>query len=61
MSSTQSQNHSERKTVMNLETVWAEYKQALHGFLRSRVSDSADVDDLLQEILIKNLSGFRQS
>lgn len=58
MSSTQSQSHYERKTVMNLETVWAEYKQALHGFLRSRVSDSADVDDLLQEILIKTYQGL---
>ncbi|MBL4667497.1 MAG: RNA polymerase sigma factor SigZ [Sneathiella sp.] len=33
--------------------VWLEYKGNLKSFLHSRVSNPADVDDLLQEIFIK--------
>ncbi|MEZ8746133.1 RNA polymerase sigma factor SigZ [Vibrio sp. 10N.286.49.E1] len=40
-------------TSLNLEQVWAEYQQALKSFLHSKVNNTADVDDLLQEILIK--------
>ncbi len=42
---------SERR--MQLEQIWNDYSGALRGFLRKRVSDEADVDDLLQEILLK--------
>ena len=38
---------------MNTESVWEEYREALQAFLHSRVSTPDDVDDLLQEILIK--------
>jgi RNA polymerase sigma-70 factor (ECF subfamily) len=38
---------------MNIESVWQEYSTSLRGFLYSRVSNDADVDDLLQEVLIK--------
>lgn len=38
---------------MNIETVWSEYRASLKSFLHTRVSNTADVDDLLQEILIK--------
>lgn len=38
---------------MKLETVWNEYRAALKAFLHVRISDSDDVDDLLQEILIR--------
>ena len=38
---------------MNLESIWAEYRSGLKIFLHSKVSNPADVDDLLQEILIK--------
>ena len=41
------------KASLNLEQVWAEYQQALKSFLHSKVNNTADVDDLLQEILIK--------
>ena len=33
--------------------VWEDYQMALKGFLHARVSNPADVDDLLQEILIR--------
>ena len=36
-----------------LESIWSEYKSALKAFLHSKIADHADVDDLLQEILIK--------
>lgn len=38
---------------MNLEKIWAEYRTSLKAFLYSKVSNAADVDDLLQEILLK--------
>lgn len=38
---------------MNVEMVWKEYRVSLKVFLHSNVSNPADVDDLLQDILIK--------
>ncbi len=38
---------------MNLESIWQEYSTSLRSFLHSRVSNDADVEDLLQEVLIK--------
>ncbi len=38
---------------MNIEHIWAEYKTGLKAFLHSRVSNPSDVDDLLQNILLK--------
>lgn len=37
----------------DIETIWNEYRQRLKAFLHSKVSDPGDVDDLLQEVLIK--------
>ena len=37
---------------MNIENIWHEYRSSLHAFLTSRLSNPADVEDLLQEILI---------
>jgi len=38
---------------MNFEQIWTNYSAALKSFLHARVSNPADVDDLLQDILIK--------
>lgn len=38
---------------MNIEQIWLAYQSNLRAFLHSKVSDPADVDDLLQEVLIK--------
>lgn len=38
---------------MNLESIWKEYRLSLHRFLSSKIDNHADVDDLLQTILIK--------
>ncbi|WP_299496893.1 RNA polymerase sigma factor SigZ [uncultured Shewanella sp.] len=38
---------------MKLEKIWDEYRTSLKAFLHSKVSNEADVDDLLQDILIK--------
>ena len=38
---------------MNIEQVWGEYQSGLKAFLHSKISNHDDVDDLLQEILIK--------
>ncbi len=38
---------------MNIDKIWLEYQSALKRFLHSKVNNEADVDDLLQDILIK--------
>ncbi len=38
---------------MKIEQIWSEYRGRLRAFLNSKISNPADVDDLLQEILIK--------
>ncbi len=38
---------------MNIDQVWNEYQTGIKAFLHAKVSNPADVDDLLQEILIK--------
>ncbi|WP_246058406.1 sigma factor [Litorilituus lipolyticus] len=43
---------------MNLEELWQEYQSALRAFLLKRVADHDDVEDLLQEVLIKTHQGL---
>ncbi|MFY8275413.1 RNA polymerase sigma factor SigZ [Pseudoalteromonas sp. SSDWG2] len=38
---------------MRIEQIWAEYKHSLRSFLRSKIANEADVEELLQEILLK--------
>lgn len=38
---------------MSLQQLWQEYQSALRGFLHSKVANSDDVEDILQEVLIK--------
>ncbi len=38
---------------MNFEEIWSEYRASLKSFLHSKVSSPDEVDDLLQEIMIK--------
>ncbi|GDY27579.1 RNA polymerase sigma factor SigZ [Agarivorans sp. Toyoura001] len=45
---------------MKIEQVWQQYRQSLKAFLHANVSNPADVDDLLQEILIKTYQNFSQ-
>ena len=45
-------------TFMNIEEIWQEYRAAIKRFLHSKVSNEADVEDLLQEILIKTYSNL---
>lgn len=47
---------------LSLESLWAEYQQAIRAFLHSKVSNQDDVEDLQQEILLKtyqNLSSVK--
>lgn len=37
----------------DIESIWSEYRASLLAFLRSKVSNQEDADDLLQEILLK--------
>lgn len=39
--------------MISTDQIWAEYRSALKGFLHKRISNPADVDDLLQDILLK--------
>jgi RNA polymerase sigma-70 factor (ECF subfamily) len=39
---------------MTIEKIWSEYRLSLKAFLHSKVSNDSDVDDLLQDILIKS-------
>lgn len=46
---------------MDIESVWKEYRSRLKAFLHSKVNNPDDVDDLLQEILLKaylNIGGI---
>jgi len=43
---------------MSIEDIWAEYRLALKRFLHSKVTNEADVEDLLQEILIKTYNNL---
>ena len=38
---------------MDIQHVWREYREQLRQFLHSRIDNPSDVDDLLQDILIK--------
>lgn len=43
-----------------LEAIWSEYKAALKAFLHSKVANHADVDELLQDILVKTHHNLHQ-
>jgi len=43
---------------MNAEKIWIEYRARIKAFLHSKVSNPADVEDLLQEIFIKTFRGI---
>lgn len=42
-----------KQNPRNTEYVWEQYRAAIKSFLHSKVSNTDDVDDLLQDILIK--------
>ncbi len=49
---------------MNIEKIWSAYRNSLKAFLHSKIANAADVDDLLQEIMIKtynNLAHLQKS
>ncbi|WP_170325620.1 RNA polymerase sigma factor SigZ [Ruegeria arenilitoris] len=46
------------QTTPGLESIWSEYRASLLAFLRSKVSNQDDADDLLQEILLKAHEGM---
>ncbi len=39
--------------TMKLESIWHEYHNSLHAFLLKNLKNRADVDDVLQEVLLK--------
>jgi len=43
---------------MRIDDIWPKYRARLKAFLHSRVSNPADVDDLLQDISIKVFTGL---
>jgi len=43
---------------MNIEYIWLEYRVALKRFLHAKISNEADVEDLLQDILIKTYNNL---
>ena len=45
---------------MQLEQLWNEYRAALQAFLHSKIANHADVDDVLQDILIKTHKNMGQ-
>lgn len=42
-----------------LDQVWQEYRAALKAFLHTKVSNPDDVDDLLQEVLLKSFINLK--
>lgn len=45
---------------MDFQHLWREYQTALRGFLHSKVNNADDVDDILQEVLIKTHQNLNQ-
>lgn len=48
---------------MKLEEIWSSYRSSLKAFLHSKISSPTDVEDLLQDILIKthnNIDGLKK-
>lgn len=45
-------------TSMNINEIWLQYRATLKSFLHARISDSDEVDDLLQEILIRTFNNL---
>lgn len=45
---------------MKLESIWAQYRAGLKAFLHTKIGNAADVDDLLQDILIKTHQNLAQ-
>jgi len=43
---------------MKIEDIWLEYRGALKRFLHAKVSNETDVEDLLQDILIKTYNNL---
>ncbi len=43
---------------MDIENIWSEYHAGLKAFLHSKVSNNIEVDDLLQEILVKTFNSI---
>lgn len=43
---------------MDINEIWSEYRAGIKSFLHSRISDENEVDDLLQEILIKTFKNL---
>ncbi|QQX81141.1 RNA polymerase sigma factor SigZ [Shewanella sp. KX20019] len=43
---------------MDVEKIWSEYQASLKAFLHRNVSNPDDVDDLLQEVLIKTYNSL---
>jgi len=49
---------------MNIEEIWSLYRSSLKAFLHSKISSPTDVEDLLQDILIKtynNIDGLKKA
>ena len=44
---------------MKNEEIWTNYRARIKGFLHSKISNEADVEDLLQEISIKVFTGLQ--
>ncbi|WP_462167140.1 hypothetical protein [Pseudoalteromonas sp. GB43] len=38
---------------MSIEQIWLEYKNSLRAFLTTKISNPADVEELLQDTLLK--------
>ena len=43
---------------MNIEEIWLEYRASLKRFLHAKISNEADVEDVLQDILIKTYNNL---
>ena len=49
---------------MKLDSIWSEYRAGLKAFLHTKLSNPDDVDDLLQDILLKsfvNLANLKEA
>ena len=43
---------------MNIEKIWTEYQSGIKAFLRSKISNPSDVDDMIQDLWIKTFNSL---
>ena len=44
---------------MNIDQIWKEYQKGIYAFIKSKINDPGNVDDLVQNIWVKVIKNFK--